>query len=252
MWEYRELLSFLLWRDIKVRYKQTALGVAWAIVQPLTAMAIFTVVFGRFAHLPSAGVPYPLFTFAGLLMWTFIAAGTARASASLVTSSSLITKVYFPRMLVPIASSLIGIADFSVSFVLFLGLMTFYRVVPTARFLAAPVFALLMVLLTAGVGLWFAALNARYRDVGQVAPFLIQMWLYASPVGYSSQIVRPAWRLLYSLNPVVGIVEGFRWSMLGAAIDLSFVVPSALVTVVVLVSGLYYFRLRERTVADVI
>jgi len=253
LWEYRELLWFLVWRDVKVRYKQTVLGIAWAIVQPLTATAIFSVVFGRLAGLPSDGVPYPLFSFTGVLAWNFVATGITRAASSLVSSSSLVTKVYFPRMLVPMAAALGGAPDFAVTFVMLFGVMAFYRVSPGAGILALPLVLVLAFLLTLGIGLWLAALNARYRDVGHIAPFLIQMWLYASPIGYSSHVVKPEWRLLYSLNPMVGVVEGFRWSVLGSTLEPgSLVAPSVLVTLALLISGAYYFCAKERTVADVI
>jgi len=252
-WEYRELLFFLVWRDVKVRYKQTALGMAWAIVQPLTATLIFSLVFGRLARLPSEGMPYVLFSYTGMLAWSFVATGVARAATSLVSSANLITKVYFPRLLVPTAGALAGVPDFAVSFVLLLGMMGFYRVSPTANILALPLFGALGLTVTLGFGFWLSAINARYRDVGHIMPFLIQMWLYASPVAYSADLVPERWRVLYSLNPMAGVVAGFRWAILGGTLHLrSVVVPSIVVAVAILVSGALYFRWKERTIADVI
>lgn len=253
VWACRELLWFLVWRDISVRYKQTVLGMTWAIVQPLTATIIFSLVFGRLARLPSDGVPYPLFAYTGLIAWNLVSSGVARASASLVSNASLITKVYFPRLLVPIAAALGGTADFAVSFVFLAGMMAYFGVAPGLPILALPVFVLFALVTTLGIGFWLAALNAQYRDIGHVTPFLIQVWLYASPVAYSSHLIPSQWRMLYALNPVSGVVAGFRWSLLGGTLELtSIVLPSAATALVLLVTGAMYFRWRERTVADVI
>ena len=252
LWAGRELLWFLIWRDVKIRYKQTVLGISWAIVQPLTATVIFTLVFGRLAKLPSDGVPYPLFTIAALLVWNFIAAGIGRAANSLVSSASMVTKVYFPRLLVPMAAACVGAPDFLVTLALLCGLMAFYGIVPGVAIAALPFFCALALMTTVGVGFWLAALNARYRDVGHLVPFVMQVWQFASPVAYSSHLVSPRWQAAYAVNPVAGIIDGFRWALLGIppaplTIAVSFVVSLALLT-----SGACYFKVRERTVADVI
>lgn len=252
LWDCRELLWFLVWRDVKVRYKQTVLGIGWAMIQPLTATVIFSLVFGRLAQLPSDGVPYPLFTFAALVAWNFVATGVSRAAVSLVSSANLVTKVYFPRLLVPIAAALAGSPDLVVSLAVLLAMMAFYGVSLTVAIIALPLFCLLAFVTTLGLGLWLAALNAQYRDVGHVVPFLIQIWLYGSPVGYSNHLVPEHWQLLYSLNPMAGVIEGFRWSLLGVTPEIAVVAPSVLVALVLLLSGACYFKWKERTVADVI
>lgn len=253
LWEYRELLGFLVWRDVTIKYKQTALGVGWAIVQPLTATIIFSLIFGRLAQLPSDGVPYPLFTFTALLAWHFSSGGVARAAVSLVGSANLITKVYFPRLLIPTAAALGGALDFVVGLVLLFAMCVWYGVVPTVALLAFPIFVLLAFVTALGAGLWLAAVNARYRDVGHVVPFLIQIWLYASPVAYSSRLIPEQWRVVYAMNPIVGVLEGFRWTLLGIPLDRpATLVVSATVATLMLVSGITYFRSQERTVADVI
>jgi lipopolysaccharide transport system permease protein len=253
LWEYRELLWFLVWRDTTIKYKQTALGVGWAIVQPLTATIVFSLIFGRLAQLPSDGVPYPVFTLTALLAWNFSSGGVARAAVSLVGSANLITKVYFPRLLIPTAATLGGALDFVVGIILLVAACVWYGVRPTAAVLAFPLFVVLAFMTSLGIGLWLAALNARYRDVSHVVPFLIQVWMYASPVAYSSRLIPAEWRLAYALNPMVGVLEGFRWTLLGVPLDRpATMVASASVATLVLVSGITYFRSQERTVADVI
>lgn len=253
LWEFRELIFFLTWRDIQIRYKQTVLGVGWAVIQPLIAMVVFSIIFGTLAKLPSNGIPYPVFTFTALLPWTLFANALQRSTTSLVGNSNLISKVYFPRLIIPLSATLSPLVDFAVSFVILLGMMIFYHIVPTLALLTLPFFILLALAAALGVGLWFAALNVGYRDVQYIIPFLIQIWLYATPVAYSSSLVPAQWRWLYGLNPMTGVVEGFRWALLGQNEQ---VVPlllvSVLVTALLLISGVYYFRRMERTFADVI
>ncbi len=259
VWAYRELLYFLIWRDVKVRYKQTLLGAAWAVLQPLMTMVVFTIFFGRLAKVGSDGLPYPIFSYAGLLSWTFFADGINKASQSLVSSSNLVRKIYFPRLVIPGSSVLSGLVDFGVAFVFMFGLMAYYRVWPTMTVLAMPLLLLLLVSATLGVGLWLAALNVEYRDVRYVVPFFVQLWLFVTPVIYPASKVSaklaemglPAW--IYGLNPMAGVVEGFRWSLLGRGPKPgSVLLVSVLVTVFLLVSGAFYFRRMERTFADVV
>lgn len=253
LWEYRELLVLLAWRDATVRYKQSAVGIGWALIQPLMMMSIFTVVFGRFAKLPSDGVPYTLFSLCALLPWNYFSRSLADSSNSLVGSANLLTKIYFPRLILPISKVFSGLIDFAIAFVLLLGVMAWYRIVPSPRIVMLPMFILVAMLTAFGVGLWLTALNVKYRDVGFVVPFLIQVWMYASPVAYSSTIVPARWRAIYGLNPMVGVVEGFRWAILGKTPPNP---QSMLVTLgiilLLLVSGLWYFKRMERTFADVI
>lgn len=252
-WTHRELLYFFVWRDVKVRYKQTALGVAWALLQPLFTMVLFSVFFGRLAKVPSDGIPYPLFSFSALVPWTFFSTGLLLASNSLVGSANLITKVYFPRLTVPVGAVLSGGVDFALAFVLLLGMMLFMGYLPTANSIFLPAFSLLALATALGVGLWLAALNAHYRDVRYVVPFLTQAWLYATPIAYSSSLVKGPWRLVYGLNPMVGVVDGFRWALLGAAPpSIPSLAASSLAAVVLLFSGAFYFRRMERTFADII
>lgn len=259
LWEYRELLYFLVWRDVKVRYKQTLLGAAWAILQPTLTMVVFTIFFGRLAKIGSEGVPYPIFSYVGLLPWTFFAQGLTQSSNSLVGSSHLITKVYFPRLVIPLASVIAGVVDFALAFLVLLGLMAFYGVVPTVAVLALPAFFLLAFAVALGAGTWLSALNVEYRDVRYVVPFLIQIWLFVTPVIYPARAVvgklqelgLPGW--LYGLNPMVGVVEGFRWALLGIGTPPGPVIwASAAVTVVLLVTSAAYFRRLEKTFADVV
>src|SRR5580693_9420691 len=217
LWEYRELLYFLVWRDIKVRYKQTALGAAWAILQPVMTMLVFSVFFGRLAKVPSDGVPYPVFAYCALLPWQLFAFALTESSNSLVASQNLITKVYFPRLIIPIASVLAGLVDFAIAFVILLVMMLYYGIVPTAAVALLPLFLLLAVATALSVGLWLSALNVKYRDVRYTIPFLTQFWMFATPVAYSSSLVPERWRAIYGLNPMAGVVEGFRWILLGKA-----------------------------------
>ncbi len=251
VWEYRELLVFLAFRDIQVRYKQAALGVGWAILQPLLTVAIFSVIFGRLAHLPSENIPYPVFTFAALLPWNLFSTALQRSGLSLVNSSPLLTKVYFPRLAIPMAATMVGTLDFVVSFVIFLVMMAFYHVWPTLNMLWLPAMTLLALITSMGVGLWLSALNVRYRDVQQMIPFLAQLWMYASPVAYSAELLTASkWRLIYFLNPMAGVIEGFRWALLGTEPPGALMATSVAVSAVMLVSGLYYFRRMEATFAD--
>jgi len=252
LWAYRELLYFLTWRDLKVRYKQTAVGAAWAVIQPFLTMVVFSVFFGRLAAMPSDGIPYPVFSFAGLLPWNFFANSLGRSSNSLVGSAHLISKVYFPRLVVPVSSVLSGLLDFAISFVVLLFLMLFYGVVPTPAALLLPLFLLLAMVTALGVGLWCSALHVQYRDVGYVVPFLIQLWFFATPVVYPSSLLPEPWRTLYGLNPMVGVVEGFRWALLGTDPPGPMLALSALVSVLLLVSGALYFKRMEKTFADVV
>jgi lipopolysaccharide transport system permease protein len=253
LWEYRELLYFLTWRDVKVRYKQTALGAAWAIIQPLFMMVVFSLFFGRLAGVPSDGVPYPVFSFCGLLPWQLFANSLTQSSNSLVGSQNLITKVYFPRLVVPISAVLAGLVDFTVASVILLGMLLYYGIVPGWQILALPGLVLLAVMTALGVGLWLSALNVQYRDVRYTINFLVQFWLFATPVAYSSSIVPEKWRALYGLNPMVGVVDGFRWALLGKpeSPGASFLV-SVIVVVVLVVGGLYYFRRLEQEFADIV
>jgi lipopolysaccharide transport system permease protein len=251
--EYRELAAFLVWRDIKVRYKQTALGIAWAVLQPLLTMIIFTIVFGRIARLPSDGVPYPLFTLAGLLPWQMFASALTGSAASVVGSAGLLTKVYFPRLIVPLAAALATLVDFVVAFLLLAALMLYYGVAPPAAIVTLPLFVALALAAALGVGLWFAALNVRYRDVQYVLPFVVQLWLFASPVAYSASLIQsPVLRTIFALNPMFGVTQGFRWALLGAPAPGPEMWPSVAVAAALLVSGLFFFRRMEDTFADVI
>jgi lipopolysaccharide transport system permease protein len=253
LWEYRELLGFLVWRDIKVRYKQTALGVAWAVLQPLVPMVLYSVIFGRVAKLPSEGLPYPLFALTGLLPWQLFASALGLASNSLVGSAGLITKVYFPRIIIPVAAVCGSLVDFAVSLVLVVILMAWYGVAPGPAVVALPLLVVFALATALGVALWTSALNVKYRDVQYVLPFLLQAWLLASPVAYSMTLIdSPRWRMLYGLNPMAGVVQGFRWALIGADAPGAPALASVAVTVLLLVTGLRYFRGTEDTFADVI
>jgi len=253
LWEYRELLYFLTWRDIKVRYKQTVLGAAWAVIQPLFMMLVFSLFFGKLAGVPSDGIPYPVFSLCGLLPWQLFSYSLTQAGNSLVGSQNLITKVYFPRLVVPISAVLGSVVDFAIAFVLLLGMMFYYGIVPGWQMLALPALVLLAVLAALGVGLWLSALNVQYRDVRYTISFLVQFWMFATPVAYPSSIVPEKWRVLYGLNPMVGVVDGFRWALLGkpespgAPLLISVIVVFAL-----LAGGLYYFRRMEQQFADIV
>jgi lipopolysaccharide transport system permease protein len=253
LWQYRELLYFLVWRDVKVRYKQTVLGAAWAILQPVATMVVFTLFFGRLAGVPSDGVPYPLFSLAGLVPWTFFATGLVQSSNSLVGSQQLITKVYFPRLAIPIATVLAAVVDFALAFLVLLGIMLGYGVEPGPRMAWILPLLLLAFATALGVGLWLAALNVRYRDVRYLVPFLSQLWLFATPIAYPSSLLAEPWRTLYGINPMVGVVEGFRWALLGTGTAPGpAVAVSTLVAAALLFGGIVYFRRTERTFADVI
>ncbi len=253
VWQYREMLYFLVWRDVIVRYKQTALGAAWVIVQPLITMLIFTLVFGNFAKIPSDGIPYPVFAFSALLPWSYFSQALARSSNSLVNSSNLVTKIYFPRLLIPLAASVAPVVDLFFSFLVLLVLMAWYKIAPTWGLLALPLFLGLAIMTALAVGLWSSALNVRYRDVGNIILFLSQVWMYASPVAYPVSMVPVKWRLFYSLNPMVGVIEGFRWALLGKeSPDLMLMAVSSSVVLALLAGGIVYFKRMEQTFADVI
>jgi lipopolysaccharide transport system permease protein len=253
LWNYRELLYFFVWRDIKIRYKQTAIGAAWAVLQPFLTMLIFSLFFGRLAHIPSQGLPYPIFYYSALLPWMYFASALQGATNTIVENQRLVTKVYFPRLALPLSAVLSALVDFGISFLMFIAMMIYYRIHPSAAAVWLPFFLLLAVLTALGVGLWLSALNAIYRDVRYVLPFLVQFWMFASPVAYPSSLVPEKWRWLYGLNPMAGVIEGFRWSLAGhgdAPSRLIFV--SAGVVLGVLVSGVAYFQKMETILADVV
>jgi lipopolysaccharide transport system permease protein len=253
LWEYRELLYFLTWRDVKVRYKQTVLGAAWAIIQPFFTMVVFSVFFGKLAKVPSDGIPYPIFSYTALVPWTFFAHGLNQASNSLVRHSGLIKKVYFPRLAMPIARLLAGTVDFVLAFIVLLGMMLYFGMVPTVNVLWLPFFLLLALVTSLGVALWLSAMNVQFRDVGYTVPFITQFWMYATPIAYPSSLLSEPWRTLYGINPMAGVVEGFRWALLGTdTAPGPIVIVSSLVALALLVSGAFYFRRMEKTFADVI
>ncbi|HZG38654.1 MAG TPA: ABC transporter permease [Nodosilinea sp.] len=255
LWRYRELFYFLAWRDILVRYKQTAIGVAWALIRPFLTMVVFTVVFGQLANLPTEGsAPYPILVFSALLPWQFFSNALSECSNSLITNANLISKVYFPRLVVPTSAVIVSFVDFLISGIILLGLMAWYQEVPSWRVVTLPLFIAIAFAAAMGAGLWLAALNVQYRDFRYVVPFLVQFGLYVSPVGFSSAIIPDRWRLLYSLNPMVGVIDGFRWAIIGGDVALYWpgFLLSMLLVVVLLVTGILYFRRMERTFADVI
>lgn len=252
LWDYRDLLYFLAWRDVKVRYKQTVLGIAWAVLQPLLTMAVFTLLFSRLAKIPSDGVPYPVFAYCALLPWTLFVRALTEAGNSLVGNQNLITKVYFPRLVVPIAAVLSGLVDFAVSFLLMIVLMAWYGMVPTVAVIALPLFMVMALATSLGVGLWLSALNVQYRDIRYAIPFLAQLWLFLTPVAYPASLVPEQWRALFGLNPMAGVIEGFRWALLGTAPPTEILMTSVPVVVVLFVTGLYYFRRMESVFADVV
>ena len=254
LWRYRELFYFLSWRDILVRYKQTTIGIAWALIRPFLTMVVFTVVFGSLAKLPSGGVPYPILVFSAMLPWQFFASALSECSNSLITNTNLISKVYFPRLIIPASAVIVSFVDFLISGMILLGLMAWYNFVPDWRIITLPLFTLIAFAASMGAGLWLAALNVEYRDFRYIVPFIVQLGVYISPVGFTSSIVPERWRLLYSLNPMVGVIDGFRWAIIGGQAKLywpGFILSTALV-VLFLVSGIWYFRKTERTFADVI
>lgn len=254
LWQYRELFYFLTWRDILVRYKQTTIGIAWALVRPFLTMVVFTVVFGKLAKLPSEGVPYPILVFAAMLPWQFFSNALSEASNSLVGNANLISKVYFPRLIIPASSVITSFVDFLISGIILVGLMLWYRFVPDWRIITLPLFVGIAFAAAMGAGLWLTALNVKYRDFRYIVPFIVQFGLYISPVGFSSGIVPGKWRLLYSLNPMVGVIDGFRWAILGSEsrIYLPGFMISMLIVGTLLVTGIWYFRKTEKTFADVI
>jgi len=253
IWQYRVLLYFLVWRDLKVRYKQTIIGVGWAIIQPFISMVIFTLIFGIFARLPSDGLPYPIFAYTALLPWNYFASALNRCTASVVGDANLVTKVYFPRLVLPLVGTISGLIDFLISFILLLGLMAWYGIPPTVRALSIPLFLFFALLTALAVGLWLAAINVRYRDVGYTMPFVMQVWMFLSPIVYPTSIIPQKYRVLYTLNPMVGVIEGFRWALLGkGSPDLLVITVSAAVVCVVLLTGLVFFKRMEQTFADVI
>jgi lipopolysaccharide transport system permease protein len=253
LWAYRELLYFFVWRDIKVRYKQTVIGAAWAILQPVMTMLVFSLFFGRLAKIPSQGLPYPVFYYCALLPWMYFSTAMQGATNIVVDQQRIITKIYFPRVILPIAAVLSGLLDFAISFVVFLAIMMYYRIMPTAAIIWLPGFALLAILTALGVGLWLSALNALYRDVRYVLPFLVQFWMFASPVAYPSSLVPEKWRWLYGLNPMAGVIEGFRWALTGHGQPPGILLAASSAGVILLVfSGLIYYHAVEGTIADVV
>ena len=253
LWQYRELLFFLIWRDVKIRYKQASLGIAWAIIQPLMTMVIFSVIFGHLAKLPSEGIPYPVFSYAALLPWQLFSGALTRSGSSLVGNATLLTKVYFPRLIIPLSATIGGLVDFSISFLVLLGLMLYYGLGPTWAILWLPLLIVFTLVTALSVGLWLSALNVQYRDVQHIIPFIIQAWMYASPVAYSAELIPSGpWRFVYGLNPVAGVIQGFRWALLGANPPGDLMLVSVGMVVIMLVTGLCYFRRMERTFADVV
>ena len=253
LWEYRELLFFMVWRDVKVRYKQTALGVAWAILQPLLATLIFSIFFGRLAHMPSGGVPYPVFAYTALVPWQYFANALTESSNSLVASQNLIKKVYFPRLVIPLGSVTAGLVDFCFAFIVLIGMMFYYGIRPTASLFLFPIFLLLAVCTALAAGLWLSALNVQFRDVRYTIPFLTQFWLFATPVVYPSTLIPPKWRIWYGLNPMAGVVDGFRYALLGTSAKPGPMIwVSAGAVAVLLLGGLVYFKRMESTFADVV
>jgi lipopolysaccharide transport system permease protein len=252
LWAYHELLYFLTWREVKVRYKQTLLGFAWAVIQPFFMMVVFTLFFGTLAKVPSEGIPYPLFSYAALLPWTLFAEGITRSSTSLVQEANLVQKVYFPRLVLPLSGVLSPVVDFCIAFVILIGMMIYYGYAPTVQVLWLPVFVLLALVTALGVGLWLSAINVRYRDVRYVIPFLVQLWLFASPVIYASSLLPARFQWAYGLNPMAGVIEGFRWALLGTAPPGTMMAISMAVVVVIMISGAFYFRRSEKIFADVV
>lgn len=252
LWEYKELLYFLIWRDIKVRYKQTVLGAAWAIIQPFFTMVVFSLFFGKLAKMPSDGIPYPIFSYAALVPWAFFSNGLGRASNSLVSGAHLIKKVYFPRLCLPIASVLSGVIDFVLAFLILMGMVFYYGIVPTANVIWLPFLLLLSFCTSLGIALWLSAMNVQFRDVQYITPFLTQLWLFATPIVYPSSLLPEHWRTFYAINPMVGVVEGFRWALLGTnTAPGPIIIVSSLVALSLLISGALYFRRMEKTFADV-
>lgn len=253
LWRFRELLVFFVWRDLKVRYKQTVLGAAWAVLQPFMTMVVFSLFFGRLARVPSDDLPYPLFSYAALVPWTFFANGVTQSANALVSNANLLRKIYFPRLIIPVASVLSGLMDTAIAFSVLVGMMLFYGVVPTANVLWLPLLLLLALSTALGVGLWLSGLNVQFRDVRYTVSFLVQFWMFATPIAYPSSLLPEVWRPLYAVNPMVGVIEGFRWALLGTETAPGpMILVSAVASVVLLISGAYYFKRLERTFADVV
>jgi len=252
LWNYRELLYFFVWRDVKIRYKQTALGFAWAIIQPLFLMVVFTLFFGGLAKIPSEGIPYPLFSFAALIPWTLFAEGLTRSTTSMVSNANIMTKVYFPRLIMPISGILSPLVDFAIAFVILILMMVYFGFVPTIAIVILPAFILLAIMTSLAVGLWLSALNVKYRDFQYTIPFLIQLWLFASPVVYPSTLLPAQFRILYGLNPMAGVIEGFRWALLGTNPPEAMILVSVGVVILLLIGGLFYFKRMEQYFADVV
>jgi lipopolysaccharide transport system permease protein len=253
LWQFRELLYFFVWRDIKIRYKQTAIGAAWAVLQPLMTMLVFSLFFGHLAKIPSGGLPYPIFYYSALLPWMYFAGALQNATLSVVEQRGVITKVYFPRLILPLSAGVSGLLDFALGFAVFLGMMPLYRVAPGRAIFLFPAFLLLAVATALGAGMWLSALNAIYRDVRYAVPFLIQFWMFASPVAYPSSLVPERWRWLYGLNPMAGVIEGFRWALTGKGQPPSLMLAvSAVAVIIVLMGGMVFFRKMEATIADVV
>ena len=254
LWIYRELVYFLTWRDLKVRYKQSVLGVLWAIINPLVTTVVFSLIFGNFAKFPSDGVDYPIFSYAATLPWSFFAAALTVSARSMLTSGGMVSKIYFPRIIVPLSSVFANLVDFLVGFVIMIGMMFFYHITPTLNMLWLPAFLLLATITALGVGLWFSALLVMYRDINYVLPFLTTIWMYLSPVVYASSTIPEKWRVLYSLNPMVGVIEGFRWALLGTQQSISplMIAISSGISILIFVTGLFFFRRMERVFADMI
>lgn len=254
LWIYKELFLFLTWRDIIVRYKQTVIGIAWAVIRPILTMVVFSIIFGKIAKLPSNGIPYPILTFTALLPWQFFANTLSESSNSLISNANLISKIYFPRLIMPVAAVLSGVVEFLISFLILIVMIIYYKMPLTFNIIYLPLFFIFAFVTSLGIGLWFSALNVEYRDVRYVIPFLIQIGLYISPVGFSSTIIPDYWKLLYSLNPMVGVIDGFRWSLLGHNISLYMpgLYLSILISILILITGSIYFRKMERTFADII
>ena len=252
LWEYRELLYFFTWRDVKLRYKQTGLGIAWAIIQPLFLMVVFSLFFGGLAKIPSDGIPYPLFSLAALLPWTLFAEGMTRSTISMVSNAGIMTKVYFPRLIMPVASIMSPLVDFCVAFGILILMMAYYGFVPTINIIFLPLLVIFAMMTSLAVGLWLSALNVKYRDFQYTVPFLIQIWMFASPVVYPASMVPEQFRFLYALNPMTGVIEGFRWALLGTNPPTTMIFISFVVVIVLLVSGVFYFRRMEQYFADIV
>ena len=255
LWRYRELIFFLTWRDIKVRYKQTILGMAWAIIRPVISMVVYSLIFGQLANLDSEGVPYTIFTYVALLPWQLFSKAMSDTGRSMVSNRNMITKIYFPRLVIPISTVLSGLVDFFIAFLVLIGMMIYYKISVTAAIWTLPLFILLTLITALGVGLWFSSLNVLYRDVGYMLPFLTEMWKYLTPVAYSAQYITGAWKIIYSLNPMAGVVQGFRWALLGIELDASAPMTMSIsigVAILTLITGLFYFRRMERSIADMV